>query len=185
MMLPPLLSLPLPQPTVELAIAHGSARAPGIGPSASALTSLASAVPASRPACVSVPPAGSVSGFGLSAGSPVEALSGDSVSRKASPSRSGGRSSSYADVATFKAAIACPSPGPSRPPKAALVGVSKPYLVLLDTETTDDILNTADEFSSLAAIFSFSGFLALSSRPPRLDLQALGTHFRPWCSDLS
>ena len=111
-------------------------------------SSLATTTPAARPTCGSILLAGSVSGVGLS----------------------------YAIVAAFEAAIACPGPGPTPPPKAVPICVSKPLLVLLDLETTEDILNMAEEFSSLAAIFCFQGFW-----PSLADLHAwISKHWEPF-----
>ena len=75
------------------------------------------------------------------------------------PSR--GRSASYADVAAFEANLHGAQVvqfGPSCPQEVSHVCVSNLIMVLLDSETIDNILGVADELSSFVAIFKFHDF---------------------------
>ena len=80
------------------------------------------------------------------------------------PLSSGGRTASYADVAAFEAGLHARKgqSKPLRPREVSLISVSNPKRVLLNPDTVNKIFDKAEDLSSLAAIFSFLGFLAIS-----------------------
>ena len=72
----------------------------------------------------------------------------------------GSRERTFADVATFEASLhdALPHATSSRPSHVSPVSALKPIRVTLDPELVEDIFHTAEDLSSLAAIFRFRGY---------------------------